>query len=101
MALQELTRRSRHFDGQEDPLAVQDEILPKYQQALVDRGKLSVENARRLVGTWTPQSLEAAKAAGQISGGEYESVKEALLKLVRAQQDLEALEARRKAQGKK
>ena len=75
-----------------------EEILPKYQGTLVDRGKLSVTNAQKIVGLWTPQTLEAARATGQVSPGEYESIKAALLKLDRAQRDLAELETRRKAQ---
>jgi hypothetical protein len=101
LALLELTRRSSHFDGKEDPLAVASEILPKYQNTLVDRGKLSVTAAQKLVGDWSPDRLEVAKQQGKLSPGQYETIRDALLKLARAQADLEALKARQAAQGKK
>ena len=65
---------------------------------VVEESGATLKSAKDL---WGKRTLETARASGQVSPGEYESIKAALLRLDRAQRDLAELEARRKATGAK
>jgi hypothetical protein len=70
-ALEELTDRSAYLRGQEDPLSVVREIAPRYQAVIADDATLTIEQKTKLLRYKTPQELEAAYQAGQISDASY------------------------------
>lgn len=97
LALEELTKRSNAFGGQENPLTIAYDILPRYQQVLIGQNLLAVENLRKLLNYPTPQDLEAAYQTKRVNRGVYESQKKIFVDLYRAQQDAEAIQQQRDA----
>lgn len=86
--LRELTERSNAYGGQENPLAVANEILPRYKRLLEQDASLNIQQLQGLIGSEypTPQALEAALKTGQISKGEYLAKKRLFLDLDTATQ---------------
>jgi hypothetical protein len=97
--LDELTRRSSLFDGNEDPLAVVRDILPHYQKAFEDEAMLEEANIRKLLLYPTPQALEAVRS--QIPPGRYEAQRRLFLDLDKRIQERLSMQDRRKEGGQK
>ena len=85
--LDELSRRSRLFrtsyGGTEDPLTVAAELVPRLQQAFGQASQPRRNELTRLLRYPTPQALEQAFEAGQISEPSYRLEKQRFLDLNR------------------
>ncbi len=99
LAVQELTRRSNAFSGAEDPLAVMEEILPKYQRIVIDRGKLDVQKLEALTRGWTRDSLNAARKSGKLPVGVYETLNQQLIDLEKRRIEVKNMQDRIKSGG--
>ena len=98
--LRELRTRSNAYQGQEDALAIKDEIIPRYKKLLDQDAQLSIEQTRTLLKFTTPANLEDAYRRRQITKGEYEAQKRLFLDLdtaVEIQRANERAAAERKA----
>jgi hypothetical protein len=84
LAMREFSNRSQALGGKDDPVDLANEIIPKYQDLLLNRQQISAENYQRLLRFKTPQELEAAFRSGRILKGEYESQKEIAFRLMQA-----------------
>lgn len=75
--LRELTDRSNAYKGQEDPLAVATEIIPRYKRLLDQDAQMTIEQIRKTIKYNTPQELEAARKT--ITPGEYQAQRKLFL----------------------
>ena len=103
LALDELTARSSAYKGSEDPLDVADQIIPRYQQTLVDGNRLTGDALRKTI---PPQyrvlaDVEAAWTAKRIQRAEYEFLKRQFLNLRQAEDDARAMQERMEEAKKK
>lgn len=87
--LRELDARSNAFKGQEDPLAVAKEIIPRYRQQLGDEARMEATQIEGLLVYKTLPELKAALASGAINQGQYVAQEQLLIDLneARAIQD--------------
>jgi len=80
-ALFELTDRSAFMRGKEDPIAVVREIAPKYQAIITDGAALTIDQKTRLLRYKTPEELEAAFKAKQITPQAYKIEKQRFIEI--------------------
>ena len=90
--LDELSRRSRLFQksygGTEDPLTVAAELIPRLQKAFGQASQLRINELTLLLRYPTPQALEQAFQAGQISQTAYQLEKQRFLEQNRLRQQI-------------
>jgi hypothetical protein len=83
-AMEELTRRSLAHGGKEDPIAVANEIIPKYQQSLAREDEVKIQGFQSRLLYPTPQDLEMARPT--IPNTLYEEQKKLMYDLGQLQQ---------------
>jgi len=81
LAMREFNNRSVALGGKDDPMDLANEIIPKYQDILLDRYQMSSENYQKLIRYKTPQDLENAFKSGSITRGEYDSQRDIAIRL--------------------
>lgn len=99
LSTRELTDRSNAFDGKEDPIEAARDILARLGPIREQQVGLSAENLRQTLRYPTPDALEAARNAGQITGPAYETERRKFLDLKAAEQRAAEAAQRRKATG--
>jgi hypothetical protein len=96
MALGELTRRSSYFDGEEDPIAVVEDISPRYQAVIRSDFDMSVGKKRKTLSNDNPtesvesnmKRLEKDYKAGKVPKSVYDNDKRIWLEIDRDTRDL-------------
>jgi hypothetical protein len=96
MALGELTSRSSYFGGKEDPIAIVEEISPRYQSVIRSDFDMSIAKKRRTLSKDDPNEsveanmkrLEKDYQAGKITKQVYENEKRIWLDIDRDTRDL-------------
>jgi hypothetical protein len=96
MALGELTRRSSYYNGKEDPIAIVEEISPRYQSVIRADFDMSVGKKRRTLSKDDPSEsvesnmkrLEKDYKTGKISKQVYDNDKRIWLEIDRDTRDL-------------
>lgn len=93
LALQEYTRRSSAYGGKEDPLAVVESLIPRYQKMLGQDSRVTEQQAAALLRYPSAAALEAARQSKAISEGEYQSQKLMFMEADRLRRERELREA--------
>jgi hypothetical protein len=88
MALEEF--RKRVIAG-ESPMAVTEDILPRYRRVLFKQGTLSVENSKKLLAYPTLTELDQAYADKKISQSTYRMQKQLFLSIYQREQEADQL----------
>ncbi len=86
IAMREFTNRSVATKGKDDPIDLANEIIPKYQDLLLNRYQMAGDNYEKLLRFKSPQELENSYKSGSITKGEYNSQRDIAIRLNDARQ---------------